>query len=258
MKFNNDTNFLEQHFLKNEKITKEFIDIAEFHKNDIVIEIGPGKGVFTKLIAPQVKKLYCYELDTRLKPYLDEIIKEYPNTEVIYNDILKVDVSSCDKIITSLPFNILEHFIAKLLKWDFKKLIMIIGKKYADSVINEEITNLSLLTNCFFNTTKVRDIAPNEFEPSPRVMTSVVVITPKSNETKKEYLLFKNMYLLNHKKIKNSLIESLIKIDVCKTKREAKDLVNSLNLSPNLLDTKFEVISNEELKELYNKIKTII
>ena len=55
--FENDTNFLDQHFLVDENIIKTFIDSCEISKDDIVLEIGPGKGVLTKYLNEQAKKL---------------------------------------------------------------------------------------------------------------------------------------------------------------------------------------------------------
>ena len=65
------------------------------------------------------------------------------------------------------------------------------------------------------------------------------------------------MYLLDDKKIKNALMESLIKVKGL-TKRESKDLINSLNINDELLDKKFLSISNQELKELYAKLNKVV
>ena len=133
MEFNNNTEYLDQHFLINEDIINKFIDICNLFKEDIVLEIGPGKGVLTKIISSKVKKLYVIEKDIRLKKYLDKI----DNIEVIYDSCLDVDFPKVDKIITSLPYSIIEPFIYKLINTDFKELYMIIGKSYVDNVLNK-------------------------------------------------------------------------------------------------------------------------
>ena len=61
--FKNDTDHFDQHFLVDQKVIDKFIKEANLTKEDIVVEIGPGNGVLTKIIAPQVKKLYVIELD---------------------------------------------------------------------------------------------------------------------------------------------------------------------------------------------------
>lgn len=248
MEFNNNTDYLDQHFLINEDIINKFIDICNLTKKDTVLEIGPGKGVLTKLIVPKVKRLYVIEKDIRLKKYLDEI----NNIEVIYGSCLDVNFPKVNKIITSLPYSIIEPFIYKLTYTDFEELYMIMGKKYVVNVLNKEINNLSLLTNTFFDIEKYMDIKPDDFYPAPRTYSSIIKLTHKKTITKLDKL-FQNMYKLDDKLIKNALLESLIIVNNW-TKREAKEYINNLNLSSNILNTKFKLIDNKSLKDLYCKI----
>ena len=257
MNFNNDTDHFDQHFLIDKSIIDTFIKSANFNKNDTVVEIGPGKGNITKLIANKVKELYCIELDGRLKPYLDEISTSKKNVKIIYSNALNTDIPKCNKIITSLPYSIIEPFMNKMIKTDFDELFMITGSRFANSVEQKEITKLSLLTNCFFEFNKIMDIVPESFNPAPRTMSSMISIKHKIDKTNDIYSFFKQMYLLNHKKIKNAIIESLIKTKHCLTQREAREIINELNISDEILETKFEVCNNEQLFTLYNEISKI-
>lgn len=257
MDFINNSDHYDQHFLKNDDIIYKFIDVSNLNKNDIVVEIGPGKGVITEKIAPKVKHLYCIELDTRLKPFLDAICKKYNNVEVIYSSVLDTFVPECTKIITSLPYSIVEPFMNKMLKCQFKELIMITGSRFAENILNNEINRLSLMVNCFFDTEKIMDISPDNFYPSPRVMSAMIKLTPKIELENDLQLFFRKMFLLRNKKIKNCLVESLILTEFCSTQREAREIVESLNFSDELLETKFEVCSNEQLFELYNNVEDL-
>ena len=247
--FNNETNYLDQHFLIDEETIKYFIGICNLSKDDIVLEIGPGKGVLTKLIAPKVKKLYVIEKDVRL---IDEL-KLINNVEVICDDAIKCEYPKINKIITSLPYSIIEPFIYKLINVEFNELYMIMGKKYIDSVINYEISNLSLLTNVFFDSIKYKDISKKCFYPMPRVMSGIIKLSHKKVYTKLEQV-FKTIYLLNDKKTKNAIMESLI---ICNsiTKKEAKSIICSLSLSDEILNKEFKLLSNNELKIVYEKLK---
>lgn len=249
MEFNNNTEYLDQHFLINEDIINKFIDICNLSKEDIVLEIGPGKGVLTKIISTKVKKLYVIEKDIRLKKYLDKI----DNIEVIYDSCLDIDFPKVDKIITSLPYSIIEPFIYKLINIEFKELYMIMGKSYVDNVLNKEINNLSLLTNTFFDIEKYIDIKPNDFYPAPKVYSSIVKLNHKKELTKIDRI-FQNMYKLDDKLVKNALLESLIIVNNW-TKREAKEYIVNLKISNNILNTRFKLIDNNSLKELYCKIR---
>ena len=254
MSFINDPDHFDQHFLIDENIITNFVDSSHLNKHDIVVEIGPGKGVITSLIADKVKKLYCIELDMRLKPFLDEICNNHENVEIIYASVLNVDIPKCNKIITSLPYSIIEPFMNKMIKTGFDELIMITGSRFANSVEKSEINKLSLMTNCFFKFDKIMDIVPSCFNPAPRTMSSMIRIKHKDKDTNIIHTFFRNMYLLNHKKIKNCIVESLIKIGHCSTQREARETVKSLKLTDEILETKFEVCSNEQLVSLYNEV----
>lgn len=99
------------------------------------------------------------------------------------------------------------------------------------------------------------DITPDNFYPSPRVMSSMIKMIHKIDFNDDIYNFFKKMYLLKHKKIKNCIVETLISINYCSTQREAKQVVKILNLSNELLEKKFETCSNKELLSLYNIVE---
>ncbi len=246
--FKNNPDELDQHFLIDKYVINNFIKVCNLSKDDVVLEIGPGDGTLTKLIVSKVKKMYVIEKDNRLKPYLDKI----KNIDITYGSCLDVPFPKVDKIITSLPYSIIEPFIYKIIHEDFKELYMIMGKNYCDNVINNKITNLSLLTNIYFDTFKYFDIYPDSFNPKPRVVSSLIKLTFKDKLDEKD-MIFRNMYKLNDKLVKNALMESLIIVKGL-TKRESKDYINKLNIDDEILNKKFCMISNEELEELYSKI----
>ena len=245
--FKNDTDLLDQHFLIDEEVINTFISSCDLNKEDKVLEIGAGKGVLSSIINEKVKSFTIIEKDERLREYLS-------NYNVIYNDVLKEDINGYNKIITSLPYSITEPFMYKLIDVTFDKLIMICGKNFADS-INED-NKLSLLTNLYFNVEKIMDIKPTSFKPEPRVMSSLIVLTIKDiNTLSKEDKIIRLLYKYRYMKVKNSLKEILIKIDNI-TQREARDIINNYNIDNNILDKLFDELSNNELKELKNNIKS--
>ena len=226
-----------------------FIDSCDLKSNDNVLEIGAGKGVLSMIIKDKVKTFTIIEKDERLKKYLSDY-------NVIYNDVLKEDIKGYNKIITSLPYFITEPFMYKLIDIDFDKLIMICGKNFADFVINKEETKLSLLTNLYFNVERIMDINPTSFDPKPRVMSSLIVLTKKDiNELKKEEKIFSMLYKYRYMKVKNSLKEILIKIDNI-TQRQAREIISNYNINNDILNKLFDELSNEEVKELKNSINT--
>ena len=259
MTFINNADEFDQHFLVDNDVLINFIKVCNISPVDTILEIGPGKGVVTKIVAKKAKKVIAIEIDERLKPFHDEIKDKFDNVSFIYGSALDIDYPPHDKIVTSLPYSIVEPFIYKLSNFKNEEVTMIVGKKYADAVVNNEINMLSLLTNCHFKVIKHFDITPESFEPKPRVMSSVITLKSKDvSEIENPIIkVFRWLFYYKDKKIKNGLVESLIKSyeDLHLTQRMCRELINGINES--ILENKFETCSNEDLKDLYNAVVRI-
>lgn|SRR5574344_128091 len=249
--FTNDTDFLDQHFLIDSEIKKCFLASCDLNDDDIVVEIGPGKGTMTKLIAPLVKKLTVVELDKRLAPYLEAI----PSIDIIYDNILNIDIPDCNKIVTSLPYSITEPFIYKLTKIKFDKLIMICGNKFALSVKNNDNSKLSILTNLAFKMSYIKEILPTSFKPEPRCLSALITLEPLDiNDLDRPSKIMRYLYEYRYLKVKNALKEIVIKIDKV-TQRQSKETINKMNIDENILNKKFDDLNSLETATLFNILR---
>ena len=253
--FTNDSDHLDQHFLIDQQVINDFIDFCNIKSTDIIIEIGPGNGVITEKLCQKAKKVTSIELDERLHVYLDSLELKYSNLEVIYQNVLNTYLPKCDKIVTSLPYSIIEPFINKMIKCEFNELIMIMGETYIDDVINNSNNKLALLTNAYFKAEKLREIDSSSFKPSPRTVSGIIKLIPKSLEDFKLFII-RELFFYRDMKIKNALKESIIKYNNC-TQKEAKELLNELNIEEELLENKFETISNSDTIKLINYIEKL-
>ena len=148
------------------------------------------------------------------------------------------------------------------LECEFKECTLIVGKKYADAVINKSLTKLALLTNSFFNVTKIMDIEPEAFDPAPRVMSSMIKLVPIKKEDLKysfKRFIFREMFFHRDKKLKNNLMEALIEFskmhDQKLTKKESKQIIEEYEIPKETLNKLMENLSNEEYELVYNKLK---
>ena len=260
--FINDINYLDQHFLIDKSIINAFIDASNLKINESVVEIGPGKGNISETIARRVNHLTCIEIDRDLEPFINVLKDKFNNVDVIYGNALNVYIPACDKIISALPYSITEPFIEKLIRCNFKEAVLIVGRRFADSVIEKKHNKLALLTNSFFVCEKIMDIAPDAFSPAPRVMSSMIRLTPINREDLHhsfKRFMFRELFFNRDRKLKNNLVESLIEFvklhDKKLTKKEAKLIVEEYNLPSNMLNKKMENLSNEEYEILYNVLK---
>ena len=257
--FENDTNYLDQHFLIDKSIINAFVDAANLKITESVVEIGPE---ITDTIARRVNHLTCIEIDERLEPFINVIKDKHENVDVIYGNVLDVYIPKCDKILSALPYSITEPFIEKLLRCDFNEAVLIVGKKFADNVLDKNLNKLALLTNSFFKVERVMDIAPDAFSPEPRVMSSMIKLTKLKREELNfsfKKFIFRELFFHRDRKLKNNLMEALIEFvklhDKKLTKKESKAIIDSYNLPKETLNKEMENLSNEEYELLYNSLK---
>ena len=109
-----------------QNIQKKIISACNLSKEDIVLEIGAGKGDLTAQLAERSKKVYALEIDPRLDPFLQQALGGYDNCQFIKADILKFDISQFlqnnrvirkIKVIGNIPYYISSPIIEHLIEY---------------------------------------------------------------------------------------------------------------------------------------------
>lgn len=176
---------LGQHFLVDKNIVEKELAHANLNADDIVLEIGPGKGVLTKELAKQCKQVIAVELDTSLSLVLKRTLPK--NVLVINEDIMKLDWKSLPKftkVVANLPFQISSPFTFKLLTVDFEKAVLIYQKEFAQRMIakpgSKHYSRLSVGISYNASCQLITHIPPSSFSPHPKVYSSLVELIPYS------------------------------------------------------------------------------
>ena len=91
-----------QNFIINPSVCPRIVDHAGIDENTGVIEIGTGVGVLTAELAKRAKKVVAIEIDTDLKELLKETLGEYDNIEIIFDDVLNVDLNALSSSLQSI------------------------------------------------------------------------------------------------------------------------------------------------------------
>ena len=132
-----------QHFLSDQTIIKQIINIINPQKHDHIIEIGPGKGALTIPIIKSIDKLNVIEIDKDLVNFLKKTI----NSELLViheNDALKFNYSKFNysdlRIIGNLPYNISTPLLFHLLSYKniIKEMLFMLQKEVVERICNEE------------------------------------------------------------------------------------------------------------------------
>lgn len=178
-----------QNFLFNEDIPKKIVSHSNLTSDHVVIEIGPGKGILTKQIAKVSKKVFAFEIDVELKDILEKVQEEYENVSVVFQDIMKVDLSNfveeyCPNekiaVIANLPYYITTPIIMKLLESNIKLdfITIMVQKEVAARITalpgTADYGALTTSINYYAKSKKLFNVPAGCFIPKPKVDSAVV------------------------------------------------------------------------------------
>ena len=182
---------LGQHFLINKSILKKIVSLEDI-KGKVVFEIGPGQGALTKeILQKKPEKLILIEKDKNLRAYLFKLQENFKDIiSVIDDDILNINLEDLNynkvKIISNLPYNIASTLIIKLIKNYniIESMVLMVQKEVAERlsarVSTSSYSRLSVLIQLHAEVKKVFDVEPYNFNPRPKVESTVIKIIPLS------------------------------------------------------------------------------
>jgi 16S rRNA (adenine1518-N6/adenine1519-N6)-dimethyltransferase len=184
---------LGQNFLKDPNILSKIVSCAHNLQNRTVIEIGPGPcGLTEAILKANPLKLISIEADARFTPLLENLENTHANFAFIIADAMKVnlrDVSNGNfTIIANLPYNVgtrlLVNWLSDIIAID--QMILMLQKEVVMRICaqpkSSDYGRLSILCQSVANVNRVFDVKPGAFFPAPKVCSSVLSLTPKSEQ----------------------------------------------------------------------------
>jgi 16S rRNA (adenine1518-N6/adenine1519-N6)-dimethyltransferase len=198
-----------QHFLINEALAKREVAYAEVSRGDVVLEVGPGKGILTRLLAEQAEKVLAVEIDDCLVTFLTPRLPK--NVELINGDILKIPLVSLPrytKIVSNIPYEISSPLTFMLLDQPFKVAVLIYQKEFAERMIAPPRTHAycRLSVGVYYKATceLLESVPRSSFKPQPQVDSAVIRLKPRSKppfEVRDEAFFFSlTRVLFNHRR----------------------------------------------------------
>ena len=181
-----------QHFLLDLNLTRKIARAAGRIDSGTIIEIGPGPGGLTRaLLLEGASRVVAIEADTRCLDALTEISAAFPGRlEIIAADAMEIDVATIGdaprQIVSNLPYNI---GTALLLRWlhsvgAFAGFTLMFQKEVAQRLLarprTKDYGRLSVLTQWLTEVTLLFDVPAAAFTPAPKVTSTVVQITPRT------------------------------------------------------------------------------
>jgi 16S rRNA (adenine1518-N6/adenine1519-N6)-dimethyltransferase len=204
-----------QNFLIDNNIAANIIKAANLDSNDNVLEIGPGKGILTKLIQPKVNKLTAVEIDETLFQQLKHYFSFHNvvNVELIKKDFLKYDVDDIErKFISNLPYNAGTAIIQRILPFqNWTTAVFMLQKeviaRLAAKPGSKDYGYISIFTSYYANAEILFDVSPKCFNPPPKIVSSVIKLKNKKAQYPDDVFFdfVKYAFSMRRKTILNSL-----------------------------------------------------
>ena len=233
-------------------------------KEDTVIEIGPGLGTLTAILAEKANKVIAVELDSKMVEILEERFKLYNNVQIIHDDILNIDIDKIApkaKVVANLPYYITTSIITKLLNTNIKDITILIQKEVAERICakpgSKKAGAITYFVKYYADSKIIANVPKEYFIPSPEVESAIVKLTKrdkKAVEVNNEKLFFdiiKTNFTQRRKTILNSLSSIIDKETLKNILKECKieETARGENLSLEqfaLIVNKFEEINKNK------------
>lgn len=257
---------LGQNFLIDGNVVRKIVREAGITKDDYVLEIGPGMGTLTEELALNAKKVVAVELDKKLLPILDETLANYDNVEIIYGDVLEVDLKALIeekldggpvKLVANLPYYVTTPIIGKLLEDDLKleSINVMVQKEVADRMAagpgSKSYGSLSVFVNFYTKPKVVVKVPKTVFMPQPKIDSSVIKLDLKKDlpdiDREKLFKVVKAAFSKRRKTIINAL--STFGFDL--EKEEIRQALEKVGIKP---EERAENISVEDFIKLSTEL----
>lgn len=238
---------LGQNFLIDGNIVRNIVSESNITKDDYVLEIGPGIGTLTEELAINAKKVVAVEIDRSLLPILDETLVSYDNVEIVYGDILKIDIEKLIedkldrgpvKLVANLPYYVTTPIIAKLIEGDLnlESITVMVQKEVAERMAagpgSKSYGSLSVFVNFYCDPEILMKVPKTVFMPQPKIDSSVIKLNLKKElpdvDRKKLFKVVRAGFSKRRKTILNALSSYGFDIE----KDEIRVILEKIDISP--------------------------
>lgn len=239
------TKSLGQNFLIDGNTVRGIVDGAGISKEDRILEIGPGIGTLTEELALRGKSVLAIEKDQRLKPILDETMADYDNVEILFSDVLKLDIKEeWEKrfgedpvhIVANLPYYVTTPILGALFDLDLnlKTLTVMVQKEVAERMCanpgKKDYGALSLFIRYHSQPEIIRQVPNSVFIPRPKVDSAVVFMEVKEKDPALEKEKFFRIVKAAFSKRRKTILNALSTYGFSMDKQEIRDILNRANI----------------------------
>ena len=215
---------LGQNFLNDGNARRRIVAACGFTPADTVLEIGPGRGAMTPMLAQEAGRVFCVEIDKRLIPDLESKLAGTGNTAVINADFLDYDIARLAgtagqrlKVFGNIPYYITTPIIERLVEYrrSIDTAFLTVQKEFAKRICaapgTKEYGSFSCYVQYYARARILFTISRNSFFPAPKVDSSFVRLEMREepavrvNDEEKLFAIIRAAFGQRRKTLKNAL-----------------------------------------------------
>ena len=254
---------LGQNFLINKKKIQKIAEELLKHNPEKIIEIGPGLGAITDKLLSSKIDITCVEKDVKLCNYLANTFRNAPRLTVLNNDILKMKFKQIGSnknsiVFGNLPYNIASQIIIQFVNEYYNEEsigLFMFQKEVAERILSRPKTKsynaFTLRIQTFFNVEKILNLNESDFWPSPKIKSTLILLTPRSRNKNisQNYLEFCNFLSLCFKSKRKTLVNNL------KKEFQIEDITYALKELSKKENVRAEELNNDNFIQLFCSLK---
>ncbi len=179
-----------QHFLRDRAVLARIADALQLTGSETVVEIGPGRGALTDLLAPRARRLVAVEIDRDLAAHLRARYAADPHVEVLEADVLRValgEVAGPDYVLAgNVPYYITTPILFHALAPPRPaRAVYLVQREVAERLTaapgTKEYGALGVNVQAVARTELISRVPPGAFVPAPKVDSAVIRVTPRAD-----------------------------------------------------------------------------
>ncbi|MGI9188490.1 MAG: 16S rRNA (adenine(1518)-N(6)/adenine(1519)-N(6))-dimethyltransferase RsmA, partial [Gaiellales bacterium] len=173
-----------QNFLRDPNLARVAIDRAELRADDVVLEVGPGRGILTELLAEAVATVQAIEIDPLLEAGLTPLLAAHPNVLLTWGDAMKVPLDALTPaptaFVANLPYNVATPLVLRSIPElpTITRWCVMVQREIADRMFASPSTPaygaVSVLMQLACERTDLHPVGRAVFDPPPRVDSALV------------------------------------------------------------------------------------
>ena len=259
---------LGQNFLVDTQAARRIVDALGDVSNSVVIEIGPGRGALTKMLADRAGRLVAVEFDRILAEELHNDFAAKPNVEIVQANFLDISLSEFlasdgsrtserAKVVGNIPYYITSDILLRLFEQheSVDTIVLMVQREVADRLAAEPASRdyglLTVTARLFADVDRLFTLPPSAFRPPPQVHSSVLRLrmAPKTQALgvdSRRFLKFCKLAFAQKRKTLFNNLRGKFSAD------EIRNVLHSVNVPS---DVRAEALSVKQLAEIYRNLR---